>query len=159
MKVYQLRFRQYIPTTLEEAWNFFSSPFNLARITPSLGFVITSDLKPEQKMYPGILISYKVAPLVGIKLNWLTEITHVTDMKYFVDEQRFGPFSFWHHQHHFEETSEGIRMDDMITYAIPMGIVGQAVNRLIVQKRILDIFSTREKMITEIFGTQKKKPF
>lgn len=153
MKIYSFRFLQNIPVGLDEAWTFFSSPFNLAKITPSVGFSITSDIQPDEIMYPGILISYTVAPLVGIKMNWLTEITHIREKEYFVDEQRFGPFAFWHHQHHFKEIEGGITMEDILTYAIPYGFIGRIVNSLAVEKKVLDIFKTRENKINEIFNS------
>lgn len=88
---------------MEQAWDFFSSPLNLAKITPEhMGFIITSDFEEGQNMYPGMIITYKVSPLLGIKLDWMTEITHVKEGEYFVDEQRFGPYALWHHQHHFK---------------------------------------------------------
>lgn len=151
MKIYSFRFTQLIPASLEETWDFFSSPFNLARITPSLGFVITSALEQNQKMYPGILISYTVSPLLGIKMKWLTEITHIREMEYFVDEQRFGPFAFWHHQHHFHPTPDGIFMEDILNYAIPYGVIGRLANSLMVQNKVLEIFKARERLIREIF--------
>lgn len=153
MKIYSFRFLQNIPVGLDEAWTFFSSPFNLAKITPSVGFSITSDIQPDEIMYPGILISYTVAPLAGIKMNWLTEITHIREKEYFVDEQRFGPFAFWHHQHHFKEIEGGITMEDILTYAIPYGFIGRIVNSLAVEKKVLDIFKTRENKINEIFNS------
>ncbi len=151
MKIYTFKFTQKLPAGLDKAWEFFSSPFNLTKITPSLGFVITSDLSTEQKMYPGILISYTVAPLFGVKMNWLTEITHIEEKKYFVDEQRFGPFALWHHQHHFKEVPGGILMEDILNYAIPYGFIGKIVNKIIVQDKILDIFKIREQKIKEVF--------
>ena len=152
MKIYTFRFEQKIPTTMDMAWDFFSSPFNLARITPSLGFKIVSDLKTDQKMYPGILIAYKIAPLLGIKMDWLTEITHVSEHEYFIDEQRFGPFALWHHQHHFAKIDNGIAMKDILTYAIPYGYVGRIANEITVKDKIRKIFTYREKKIDEIFG-------
>ena len=152
MKTYTLRYEQIIPCELIEAWDFFSSPFNLARITPSLGFVITSDLRRDQKMYPGILISYKVAPFLGIKIDWLTEITHIKEYEYFVDEQRFGPFAFWHHQHHFAPHPYGVRMTDLLSYGMPLGSIGKIANALFVEKKVMEIFTSRKEKIREIFS-------
>lgn len=156
MRIYTFSFEQKIPVTIETAWDFFSSPFNLARITPSLGFKIVSNLKTDQKMYPGILIAYTVAPLLGIKMNWLTEITHVSEHEYFIDEQRFGPFALWHHQHHFKEIDQGIEMKDMLTYAIPYSYIGRIANGIAVKSKIQKIFNYREKKIEEIFGVYKE---
>lgn len=153
MKTYQLKFEQKLPISLEQAWDFFSSPLNLAKITPDhMGFIITSDFKEGQKMYPGMIITYKVSPLLGIKLNWMTEITHVQDGKYFVDEQRFGPYALWHHQHHFEEINGGVHMTDIINYAIPYGFIGRIANTILVEKEVRGIFDYREKKVEELFG-------
>ena len=114
MKVYTKKYKTILPISLEEAWDFFSSPKNLAKITPShMGFIITSEFNDE-KMYPGMLITYKVSPLMGIKMDWCTEITHVIDKQYFVDEQRFGPYAMWHHQHHFKVVAGGVEMIDIV---------------------------------------------
>ncbi len=153
MKTYQLKFEQKLPISLEQAWDFFSSPLNLAKITPDhMGFIITSDFKEGQKMYPGMIITYKVSPLLGIKLNWMTEITHVQEGKYFVDEQRFGPYALWHHQHHFEEIKGGVLMADIINYAIPYGFIGRIANSILVENEVRGIFDYREKKVEELFG-------
>lgn len=137
---------------MEKAWNFFSSPINLSTITPSMGFHITSEVAEHQKMYPGMLIGYKITPLLGIRMDWLTEITHIEHHKYFIDEQRSGPFALWHHQHHFEATGQGIEMTDILNYALPLGPLGRVANSLIVKDRILEIFSFRKRKTKEIFG-------
>lgn len=153
MKTYQLKFEQKLPISLEQAWDFFSSPLNLAKITPDhMGFIITSDFKEGRKMYPGMIITYKVSPLLGIKLNWMTEITHVQEGKYFVDEQRFGPYALWHHQHHFEEIKGGVLMADIINYAIPYGFIGRIANSILVENEVRGIFDYREKKVEELFG-------
>jgi ligand-binding SRPBCC domain-containing protein len=102
-------------------------------------------------MYPGMLITYKVSPLLGLKMDWCTEITHVDDKKYFVDEQRFGPYSMWHHQHHFKVVEGGVEMIDIIDYAIPMGVLGRLMNSILISSEIENIFSFREKKIKELF--------
>lgn len=153
MKAYHLEFSQKIPLSLKEAWDFFSSPLNLAKITPAeMAFTVTSALKPEQKMYAGMIITYKVSPMLGIKLNWMTEITHVEEEKYFIDEQRFGPYNFWHHQHHFKAVDGGVLMQDILTYGLPLGIFGRAANSLFVAEKLQQIFSFREKKVIELFG-------
>jgi len=157
VKTYVLKKEQSIPVSLDQAWDFFSSPLNLAKITPSdMSFVVTSDYTAETKMYPGMIITYKISPLLGIKMNWMTEITHVDDKKYFVDEQRFGPYALWHHQHHFKEVKGGVLMTDIVNYAIPYGPLGQFANDLIVAKKLKNVFAFREKAITDLFGRFKK---
>lgn len=153
MKPNHLTFRQNLPITLSQAWDFFSSPLNLAKITPSdMAFKITSNLNPEEKMYPGMIITYKVSPISGINLNWMTEITQVAHEKYFIDEQRFGPFKFWHHQHHFKAIPNGVEMTDILTYGLPFGFIGEIAHGIFVKKRLAEIFSYREKKTVELFG-------
>jgi len=156
VKTYQLKFQQKLPIPLAEAWNFFSSPLNLAKITPpEMKFVVTSANDENTKMYPGMIITYKITPLLGIKLNWMTEITHVKDDEYFVDEQRSGPYALWHHQHHFKEIKGGVLMTDELNYAIPYGILGRVANKLLVEKQIKSIFDFRTKEINKLFGVYR----
>lgn len=153
MKIYTINFKQNLPVPLETAWDYFSSPMNLAQITPpKMCFKVISDMPENYKMYPGMIIKYKISPLPGYATTWVTEITHVEPGKYFVDEQRAGPYAFWHHQHHFVEIPGGVAMIDLVHYAIPLGIVGRMANKLLVKKRLMEIFNFRKKKITEIFG-------
>jgi ligand-binding SRPBCC domain-containing protein len=141
---------------LQEAWDFFSSPLNLANITPGdMNFKITSDYGTDTVMYPGMLITYKISPILGIKMNWMTEITHVREGEYFVDEQRFGPYALWHHEHHFKVVKGGVEMSDILTYGIPFGIFGRLANSIFVGKKVKEIFAYREKAIERIFGPVK----
>ncbi len=143
-----------MPIGLHEAWDFFSSPLNLEKITPKeMNFVVTSNYNGDAKMYPGMLITYKVSPLFGIKMDWMTEITHVKEGEYFVDEQRFGPYALWHHQHHFKAIPGGVLMKDILNYAIPYGIIGRLGNSILVKSQINKIFDFREKAVKELFGT------
>ena len=119
-----------------------------------MGFEITGNLKPV-KMYAGQIISYIVKPLAGIPMRWVTEITHVRDHEFFVDEQRFGPYKFWHHQHHFREIPGGVLMTDIIHYAIPFGPLGSLANQLLVKKELEKIFSFRKKSLETLFGSMK----
>ncbi len=151
MKIYTLTKKQFLPITLDEAWAFFSTPINLKKITPEyMGFNILTDLG-DGKMYPGQIIHYIVTPVLGIPMRWTTEITHVIDRKYFVDEQRFGPYSFWHHQHWFREVDGGVEMTDIVNYGIPMGFLGQIANTIFVQSKLQEIFDYREKVTNEMF--------
>jgi ligand-binding SRPBCC domain-containing protein len=148
----ELYFTQQLPISLDEAWSFFSNPVNLKEITPPhMGFVVTSKHHGEQ-MYPGQIIRYIVKPVMGIPLKWCTEITHVADKKYFIDEQRFGPYAFWHHQHHFTAASGGVLMEDILNYKLPLGFLGDMVDALFVHNEVKGIFTYRKKILTERFG-------
>jgi ligand-binding SRPBCC domain-containing protein len=150
-KVYSLKTVQVLPISLEKAWDFFSSPANLAEITPkNLGFNIISKHHGE-KMYAGQVIEYKVSPVLGIPLYWMTEITHVEQHKFFVDEQRFGPYSMWHHQHHFKEVPGGVEMTDIVHYKLPFWFLGDIANSVFVKKQLNDIFDYRFKAVEKIF--------
>ncbi len=136
-------------------WNFISSPANLKKITPDyMGFDITSGDLPE-KMYPGMIICYKVSPLLGIKMNWLTEITQVDEKRFFIDEQRVGPYKIWHHQHHIEPIEGGVLMTDIVTYQPPMGFLGSISNTLVIKNKLNEIFDYRRNVLNEIFGELK----
>lgn len=156
-KVYSLKKVQSLPITLNEAWEFFSNPANLAKITPdNLGFNIISEHHGE-KMYAGQIIEYTVKPLLGIPLYWMTEITHVEDQKYFIDEQRYGPYSLWHHQHHFKDTGSGVEMTDIIHYKLPFWVLGDVANSFLVSDQLNKIFDFRFKKAEELFGMASKK--
>jgi ligand-binding SRPBCC domain-containing protein len=149
--MYQLKLKQVIPSDIQTCWDFFSSPKNLKTITPEyMGFEVLVDL-PE-KMYSGLMIEYRVKPLLGIPLNWITEITHVDDLKFFVDEQRKGPYKIWHHEHHFREVPEGIEMTDIVSYELPLGLLGNMVHPILVKNKLQEIFDFRFKKVEEIFG-------
>ena len=152
MAYYQIHQEQKIPASLEEVWDFISSPANLKKITPSyMGFDITTPGLPE-KMYPGMVIGYKVSPVLGIKMNWLTEITQVKDKEFFIDEQRIGPYKLWHHQHIIEEIEGGVLMKDIVTYAPPAGFIGALANKITIKSKLREIFDFRRKAVIEIFG-------
>uniref|UniRef100_A0A7V2ZMN8 Cell division inhibitor n=1 Tax=Ignavibacterium album TaxID=591197 RepID=A0A7V2ZMN8_9BACT len=152
MKIYQLKSSQILPVSLSEAWKFFSDPKNLSKITPNwLNFEITSSL--PNRMYAGMIVSYKVRPILNIPQTWITEITHVDEPFYFVDEQRFGPYKMWHHEHIFTEIPDvGVEMQDIVTYMIPFGLLGRIANSLFVRKRVLEIFQYRKEVLNEMFG-------
>jgi ligand-binding SRPBCC domain-containing protein len=150
VKLYCLRRIQTIPVSLEKAWDFFSSPLNLPLITPSwLNLKITEKL-PDQ-MFPGMMICYRVKPLFGISLTWITEITHVDIPNYFVDEQRFGPYRFWQHQHHFRQTDDGVEMTDVVHYVLKFGLFGTMIHAVHIRKQLEKIFDFRQKMLENLF--------
>ena len=151
MKIFKLHTKQKLPITIQAAWDFLSDPKNLKDITPDkMNFNITDcDYK---KIYPGQIIQYTVTPLLNIPLKWVTEITHVVDKKYFVDEQRFGPYKFWHHKHKFEIIDGGIKIIDILDYSLPLGFIGLFFHPFLVKPKLDEIFRYREKKLIEIFG-------
>ncbi|RYH72117.1 cell division inhibitor [Flavobacteriaceae bacterium 144Ye] len=151
MKIYRLHQKQNLPITKQEAWVFLSDPKNLKVITPDyMGFHILSGA--DRPMFAGQIIQYIVTPVLGIKTKWVTEITHVIDGEYFVDEQRFGPYSLWHHKHFIKEIDGGVEMEDIIDYKVPMGILGQLVHPILVKPKLKEIFDYRTKKLEELFG-------
>ncbi|MBK5275118.1 MAG: SRPBCC family protein [Desulfuromonadales bacterium] len=151
MKPFQLERIQTLPVTIEEAWSFFSDPGNLARITPpSMNFCITSG--PQTRAYAGQIMSYSVRPLLGISMDWTTEITHVSEPDFFVDEQRFGPYRFWHHQHFFRAVDGGTEVRDLIHYLLHHDQLAGLVNRLIVAPRLKRIFDYRSTALQNLFN-------
>jgi ligand-binding SRPBCC domain-containing protein len=156
MKIYTLHKKQNLPITLQQAWGFLSDPKNLKTITPSyMSFIIQSGA--DKPMFAGQIIQYIVTPILGIKTKWVTEITHIEDKKYFVDEQRFGPYSLWHHKHFLREIPGGVEMEDIVDYKIPMGILGQLVHPFLVKPKLKEIFEYREKKLIELFGEYKEQ--
>ena len=155
MPVYTLRQTQKVPSTMEKVWDFISDPGNLKNITPGyMGFDITTKNLPD-KMYPGMIIGYQVKPLLGIKTTWITEITHIRELSYFVDEQRVGPYKMWHHQHFIEPVEGGVLMTDIVDYRPPLGFLGAIANTLMIKKQLNTIFSFRTKKLEEYFGKFK----
>ncbi len=155
MKLYRLDAQQRLRISLPEAWAFFSDPGNLPQITPPwLGFQLTSD--PPPRMYAGMILTYQVKPVLGIPVSWVTEITHMEEPYLFVDEQRFGPYRFWHHQHRFREVEDGVEIQDLVHYALPLGTMGRAVRRWMVGPQLEAIFSFRRRALEVRFGTAER---
>lgn len=155
MRVKRKSWKQVIPRDLDEVWYFFSRPENLNEITPeNMSFEILTDLKGVE-MYEGMMIQYKISPFLGIKMDWVTEITHVKDRQYFIDEQRFGPYALWHHQHHFESVADGTLMTDILHYKVPYGPIGTLANALFVENMVGGIFNYREKIVEKLFAGQQ----
>jgi ligand-binding SRPBCC domain-containing protein len=121
-------------------------------ITPqNLGFTVLSK-QTNTKMYPGQIIEYKVRPVLGIPIYWMTEITHVLDKLFFIDEQRYGPYQLWHHQHHFSVIDGGVEMTDIVHYRISLGVLGNMANRFFVERQLREIFEFRFRKIEDVFG-------
>ena len=150
MSLTQLFYEQKINTDLDNLWKFISSPKNLSKITPSYtDFKILS--KVPNEMYEGLIISYTVKPILGVKINWVTEITHIKDKKYFVDEQRKWPYKMWHHEHILIETDNGIIMKDIISYIPPFGVLGKILNVFFIKRQVEGIFKYRTEVLNKIF--------
>ncbi len=155
MKIYALERTEFLPVSLETTWNFFSNPDNLPRITPpELNLSITSET--EERIYPGMIITYTVTPIPFIKTGWATEITQVDPPHYFVDEQRFGPYKFWHHKHFFTEAGDKTQVRDLVHYSLPLGPIGRLANPLLVSKKLDSIFDYRSICLRKIFGNLEK---
>lgn len=151
--MHELIRKQFLPIDIKKAWEFFSKPSNLQKITPEyMGFNITVN-PGNVKMFPGMIIGYTVKPLFGIPVKWITEITHVRENVYFIDEQRFGPYKFWHHRHDFKALDSGTEMTDTVYYLLPLGIAGRLIQKLFVRRKLEEIFNHREKVISKIFSS------
>ena len=152
MKLYRLHTIQDLPISKDQAWDFLSDPKNLKTITPDyMGFNILNGA--DRKMFPGQIIQYIVTPVAGIPTKWVTEITHVKEGEYFVDEQRFGPYALWHHKHFIESIPGGVRMEDIVDYKLPFGLLGQLVHPILVKPKLKEIFEYRKQKLIELFGT------
>ena len=149
-KVYRLESKQILSISVEEAWGFFSNPNNLKELTPSdLAMTVLSGA--DSKMYPGQIIQYSVSPLPMYKTIWVTEIIHVKELSSFVDVQRYGPYSFWHHKHFFKEVSSGVEVIDVIDYVPPFGLLGRLINPFLIQPQLRKIFEYREEALKKLF--------
>lgn len=152
--MYSLNSIQQLPIGIDEAWEFFSDPKNLNIITPhSMEFETLSG--DEQKMFAGQIIHYKISPFNGIKMEWVTEIAHVKEKVYFVDEQRIGPYKFWHHKHFFREIDGGIEIEDLVHYKLPFGFIGRLFHPIVVKPKLKEIFDFRRQKLIELFGEFK----
>ena len=155
MTIYTLHKKQQLPISLDTAWKFLSNPKNLKIITPDyMSFNIVSHI--DRPLYTGQIIQYIVTPLLGIKTKWVSEITHIEEKKYFVDEQMYGPYALWHHKHFIKEIEGGVEMEDIIDYKVPLGILGQIVHPYIVKPKLEEIFNYRQQKLEELFGSYKK---
>ncbi|MGM0504963.1 MAG: SRPBCC family protein [Bacteroidota bacterium] len=151
--MYQLRKKQKIPISIDKAWAFFSNPENLGLITPaSMKFKILSR-SDAGDMYPGMIITYRLTPLLKMQIKWATEITQVKDKVYFIDNQIRGPYKIWHHEHRFKSISKGVEMEDILYYDLPLGMLGKVAHRIYFRQKVNEIFTFRTQKIKELFGT------
>lgn len=149
--MYQLKRTQFVKTDLATCWDFFSSPKNLNKITPKyMGFDVLVEI-PET-MYEGLMIEYTVRPMLNLPMKWITEITHVKEKQFFVDEQRKGPYKIWHHEHHFKTVNGGVEMTDIVSYELPFGVLGRMLHPILVKKKLEEIFAYRFKVVDEMFN-------
>jgi ligand-binding SRPBCC domain-containing protein len=156
MKIYNLHKEQYLPITIEKAWDFFSSAKNLSKITPpEMKFVVLTALT-DDPVYSGMKIDYTVRPLLNIPLHWTTEIIKVDAPRQFIDTQKKGPYSLWEHTHTFKSVPGGVKMTDDVKYALPLGFLGNIAHALVVNKKLQDIFNFREKTLVNLFGLYKQ---
>lgn len=152
MGFYQFKKTQKINANVDEVWDFLSSPKNLKDITPeSMGFEIISKDLPDI-MQPGMLIAYHVKPIMGIKTKWVTEITQVREKEYFIDEQRVGPYTLWHHQHFIEVIKNGVLMTDIVSYKPPLSLLGNIANGLFIKNKLNQIFEFRQEALERKYG-------
>ena len=157
MAAHSIKTVQKIPVSLDTAWDFFSNPANLQAITPeNMGFTVISKHHGDT-LYAGQIIEYKVRPILNIPIYWMTEIIQVKEKEYFIDEQRYGPYALWHHQHHFKTINGGVEMTDIVHYKNPLWIFGKLANTLFVQKQLKAIFNYRFKIVEELFGEWNDK--
>ena len=151
--LHSLTLTQFLKSDIATVWEFMSSPKNLALITPpAMSFQIIGKEEELKKMYPGQLIEYTIKPLLGIKMNWVTEITHVSENQFFVDEQRFGPYRLWHHKHSFKIVPGGVEMTDLLHYKLPLGWCGRVANAFFIKYKIKEIFDYRHQKLEELFN-------
>ena len=154
MKIYTLHKKQKLPISLDKAWEFLSNPKNLKVITPDyMSFNIVSTI--DRPLYTGQIIQYIVTPLLGIKTQWVSEITYIEEKKYFVDEQMYGPYALWHHKHFVKEIPGGVELEDIIDYKVPLGLLGQLVHPFLVKPKLEEIFNYRQEKLLELFGEFK----
>lgn len=155
MTLHHLSQEQILPITLAEAWEFFSSPRNLDSITPpELGFRIVHC--PSEKMHEGQIIEYRVKIAPALWIPWVTEIKAVDEGRSFIDEQRFGPYKFWHHRHTFEAVEGGVKACDLIHYAVPFGPFGAVAHPFFVRPKLERIFAFRRRILEQRFA--RKEP-
>ncbi|SHH69692.1 SRPBCC family protein [Winogradskyella jejuensis] len=151
MKIYTLHKKQKLPITLDEAWNFLCNPANLSKLTPpEMNMKIISGA--DRPMYAGQVLQYSVTPLAGIKTKWVSEITQYVDKNYFVDDQLYGPYAFWHHKHFVNKIEGGVEIEDIIDYKVPFGILGQLLHPILVKPKLESIFNYRKEQMEALFG-------
>ncbi len=155
MSVYRKKWESFIDADLDAVWDFFSRPENLNKITPpEMNFEILNDID-GRKMYPGMIIQYRVRPLLNIPTTWVTEITEIEEKKYFIDDQRVGPYKMWHHEHHFEKRGRGVLMTDLLHYSLPAEPLGSMFMGRFISKKVDGIFEYRNQVLPKLFPSKE----
>lgn len=155
---YQLKREQQIKSDVDTVWTFFSSPYNLSVITPEfMNFQVLNNLADEP-VYNGMIIDYTVSPMWRIPLRWKTKILGVNFQKSFTDIQLKGPYKIWKHRHEFIPNKNGVLIVDTIHYELPFGVIGELAHRILVKKRLNEIFAYRYKKVEEIFNHKTDLP-
>lgn len=153
MKVYHLSRKLRLPITQDVAWAFFSNPATLSQLTPPDSKMVDESVELPKKIHAGMLQVFRVSPMKWLPaVRWAAEITHVDAPNYFVDEQKIGPFAFWHHRHSVTPVASGVEIGDLVHYAMPFGILGEWVHALFVRKQLERLFDYRQQMLEEFFG-------
>lgn len=155
MKLYRLQKYQKLPISVQEAWSFLCQPKNLSTLTPSaMNMNIISGA--DKPMYAGQILQYSVTPLPGFKTKWISEIKQYEELKYFVDDQIYGPYAFWHHKHFVREIDGGVEIEDIIDYKVPLGILGRLAHPILIKPKLEGIFKYRQEQMEALFGVYKK---
>ncbi|ASS50112.1 MAG: hypothetical protein A3D31_11120 [Candidatus Fluviicola riflensis] len=149
--MHQLKREQLVKTDLQTCWNFFASPKSLKLITPENMKIRVLTEQPDT-IYEGLTISYKISPVLGIPLNWTTEIKTVKVNVLFVDEQLNGPYKIWRHEHHFKAVEGGVLVTDIVSYKLPLGFLGKFAHWLFVRKQLETVFEYRFKKVESLFN-------
>tara|TARA_B110000444_G_scaffold244587_1_gene264189 strand:- start:563 stop:1060 length:498 start_codon:yes stop_codon:yes gene_type:complete len=150
--LFTLYAKQTVETKVDVLWDFFKKPSNLNKLTPQdVHFKIKSGKSDD--FYEGKIISYKIQPFKLIALNWVTEISHVKEGSYFIDNQVSGPYKMWHHEHRFKSNTDGTtEIIDKVKYKVPFYILGRLMHKILIKRKLLEIFTFRQKQINDLFN-------
>ncbi|KNB60567.1 MULTISPECIES: SRPBCC family protein [Chryseobacterium] len=153
--IHQLKREQQLNCDIETAWKFFSSANNLSKITPKdMNFIVRTKMESDE-IYEGMIIDYYVSPLLGIKMDWQTEITQVNHLRSFTDFQNKGPYKLWNHFHEFIPNEKGVLIKDTVDYELPLGFLGEIAHNLFVKSKLENIFSYRFNILEQMFNQKK----
>jgi len=151
MKIHQLYYKQSLSLSQTEAWSFFTSPHHLNTITPDF-FSITPTSNVPDKIYSGLLISYRMKAVFAIPMSWLSEISHCDAPHYFVYQQQVGPFKFWSHEVRLTETKNGTLVEDIVFYTMPFGWLGEIFHHYLIADKLKNIFEKRSDYLKKRWG-------